>query len=192
MFREKFLQILQMLGFVEKANQKQLSDADWKAIDSEFTKKFGMSIADALAENKANESMLADRNAALEIINASESDDDDDDDDDDNDDNDDEPDKKANSLEKKVATIIANSEKQVATITALQSKIDKMAKIATPDTPASVVTRQITAFGGLTTKNHLFGIEHSMFDMKKRWNQIAANPNFAKLGEPSEEEFQFH
>jgi hypothetical protein len=40
--------------------------------------------------------------------------------------------------------------------------------------------------GGKTTEKYLFGIEHPLFAMDKRWNKISANKNYATLSEPDE------
>lgn len=64
----------------------------------------------------------------------------------------------------------------------------KMAQGTAPDKPAAHVTAPSIPINGFeSNSNYLFGIEHSLFDMKKRWNQITVNPALALASEPDEE-----
>ena len=65
--------------------------------------------------------------------------------------------------------------------TELRRSLAAVAAQATNDNPQTVIKKQLTVFGPGTTATHLFGIEHSLFDMKKRWNIIANNPDYATL-----------
>ena len=62
-----------------------------------------------------------------------------------------------------------------------------MIKQATPDNAIQTTGVQITAAGPGTTKEHLFGIQHEMFSMDKRHNQIAVNPAIATLSQADEQ-----
>ncbi|HMM18672.1 MAG TPA: hypothetical protein PKC47_14295, partial [Petrimonas sp.] len=64
MFKKKFMQILQSLGFVEKASKNELTEEEWGKIDAAFKEKFGVTISDAMAENDTSASNKADRDAA--------------------------------------------------------------------------------------------------------------------------------
>lgn len=65
--------------------------------------------------------------------------------------------------------------------TELRRSLAAVAAQATNDNPQTVIKKQLTVFGPGTTATHLFGIEHCLFDMKKRWNIIANNPDYATL-----------
>lgn len=185
MFKKKFMQILQSLGFVEKAKKNELTDEDWEKIDAAFKEKFGVTVSDAMAENNAAASNKADRDAALAIINAAtgtggngspENSNGADDS------------QKPASLEAGVQSIVTKLDNVTNQNKELKEKIEKMAKNATPDV-AQTVTRILVAVGPGHTDKHLFGIEHDLFAMNNRWNKIARNTNEAKLSDPSKEDF---
>lgn len=185
MFKKKFMQILQSLGFVEKASKNELTEEEWGKIDAAFKEKFGVTISDAMAENDTSASNKADRDAALAIINAAtgtggegspEN----------SDGADDSP--KPASLEAGVQSIVTKLDNVTTQNKELKEKIEKMAKNATPDV-AQTVTRKLVAVGPGHTDKHLFGIEHDLFAMNNRWNKIARNTNEAKLSDPSKEDF---
>lgn len=185
MFKKKFMQILQSLGFVEKASKNELTEEEWGKIDAAFKEKFGVTISDAMAENDTSASNKADRDAALAIINAAtgtggEGSHENSDGADDS--------KKPASLEAGVQSIVTKLDNVTNQNKELKEKIEKMAKNATPDV-AQTVTRKLVAVGPGHTDKHLFGIEHDLFAMNNRWNKIARNTNEAKLSDPSKEDF---
>lgn len=196
MFKKKFMQILQALGFVDKAKKNELTEDDWKKIDSAFKEKFGTTVSDAMSESAQAEELRQEREAALSIINettdaADASEEDGDDSDTSGDDETDEKTPKAKqSLAvgvKGLAKALKNEKKKSA---GLEEKVSTMAARAMPDVPIDTVKPKLVIQGGRTTEKHLFGIEHAMFSMDNRWNQIANNPNIAKLSEPTDEQFE--
>lgn len=185
MFKKKFMQVLQSLGFVEKATKNELTEEEWGKIDAAFKEKFGVTISDAMAENDSAASNKADRDAALAIINAAigtggEGSPENSDGTDDS--------KKPASLEAGVQSIMTKLDNVTNQNKELKEKIEKMAKNATPDV-AQTVTRKLVAVGPGHTDKHLFGIEHDLFAMNNRWNKITRNTNEAKLSDPSKEDF---
>lgn len=185
MFKKKFMQILQSLGFVEKASKNELTEEEWGKIDAAFKEKFGVTISDAMAENDTSASNKADRDAALAIINAAtgtggEGSPENSNGADDS--------AKPASLEAGVQSIVTKLDNVTTQNKELKEKIEKMAKNATPDV-AQTVTRKLVAVGPGHTDKHLFGIEHDLFAMNNRWNKIARNTNEAKLSDPSKEDF---
>lgn len=185
MFKKKFMQILQSLGFVEKASKNELTEEEWGKIDAAFKEKFGVTISDAMEENDTSASNKADRDAALAIINAAtgtggEGSPENSDGADDS--------QKPASLEAGVQSIVTKLDNVTTQNKELKEKIEKMAKNATPDV-AQTVTRKLVAVGPGHTDKHLFGIEHDLFAMNNRWNKIARNTNEAKLSDPSKEDF---
>lgn len=184
MFKKKFMQILQSLGFVEKAKKSELTDEDWGKIDAAFKEQYGVTISDAMAENDTAASNKADRDAALAIINAANATGVED-----SPENTEGADDPADtSLKSGVQSIVTKLDTVTAQNKELKEQVKKMAKTATPDV-AKTVSRKLAAFGPGHTEKHLFGIEHNMFSMDNRWNKIARNQNEAKLSEPSKEDF---
>lgn len=66
-------------------------------------------------------------------------------------------------------------------------KIEKLSKTLENDTPKTEKMK-VEGFALVHTDKYAFGIEHSMFDMKKRWNKITVNPRVATLDQPTEED----
>lgn len=180
-FKQKFAQILQSLGFIEKAKQNELSAEEWTSIEAAFKEKYGSTIAEAMAESERATTLETERNAALKIINETV--------DTSNTDDDEDEKKSLNSLQTGVESIVTKIEGLTAENKQLQTKIDKMAKQATPDVPLAVISGKLSAFGPGHTKTHLFGIESPMFSMDKRWNKITINPAVAKLSDPDDQIF---
>lgn len=197
MFKKMFMQILQSLGFVDKAKKNELTEDDWVKIDAAFKEKHGKTISEAQAENEITASNEADRKAALDMINAvtaetnSEEDEDEEDEDDDEEKKPEKNKKKEsvqdNSVTSGVQTLVNKIDGLTSENKKLQAQVEKMAKNANPDT-AETVVRKINAAGPGHTDTHLFGIQHSMFAMDNRWNKIARNPNEAKLSDPTKED----
>ena len=194
MFKKKFLQILQSLGFVDKAKQNSLTDEDWKQIDAAFEKQHGKPMAELMAENSNNEALAQEREAALSLLNAT------------NETKTEETEESEDSNNDGAAAPVEATTETVSIvegITAIQTElaaskketqamkaqVEKMAAQAKPDTPMRIVSRKLKATGPGHTATHLFGIEHNMFSMQDRWNKIASNPNEAKLSNPSKEDF---
>lgn len=178
MFKKKFLQILQNLGFVDKAKNKQLTEEDWKQIDSAFKNEYGKSMTEVMDETSKTEELEIERKSALELLNTS----------DQPDESNDQDGTEETSIVNGIKTITEKVSSLEATNKELKNKMEKMAAQATPDVPLAVVSGKLNAAGPGHTKTHLFGIEHPMFDLKDRWNKIARNPNEAKLSDPDEED----
>ena len=75
----------------------------------------------------------------------------------------------------------------------LQKLVKTMTEQTAEDTAAAVVTTPTTMRinGPGTTAKYLFGIETPMFDMSKRWNKIAENPNYSSTDIEEGEEKAF-
>lgn len=195
------MQILQSLGFVEKAKNNQLTEEEWQKIEAAFKEQYGRSMAELQEESNQAEELRAEREAALAIINETgDSTGGEPSDDDDPDGDEDETvgktgattgeKPKANNLRNgvaKMATALKNEKRKTAT---LESQVNRMSTQAVPDAPVDAVKPKLSVHGGITTKKHLFGIEHPMFSMESRHNQIAGNPLLARTSDPSKKDFQ--
>ncbi len=177
MFKKKFMEILQKLGFMDKAKQNSLTEDEWAQIDAAFKKEFGKSMSELMNESSTNKELEKERSIALQLINETEK-------------SDSEPQKKG---EKESETSIVEGIKNIQSELkearrenqAIKEQMEKMSRQAQPDHPLQVVSRKITPAGPGHTETHLFGIEHPMFSLKDRWNQITLNPSIAKISQPS-------
>ena len=62
----------------------------------------------------------------------------------------------------------------------MRTDFQALAKKPEEDKPAQTITVSPVSINGFgNTPKYLFGVEHPMFSMKDRWNQIAANPRAA-------------
>lgn len=190
-FKQKFSEILRLLGFTDKAKTNTLSNDDWTAIEASFKEKYGATITEAMQEAQSSEALTAERTAVLAIINtvtdasaapapaaaaegtppATPSG------------SNDAPQSLVTSVQSLVAALNTSNQENAE----LRQSLNALASQAVKDNPTDQIKKVLTVFGPGTTKTHLFGIEHSMFDMNKRWNIIAGNPAYATLHSPEED-----
>ena len=182
------MQILQALGFVEKAKANDLNSEDWAKIDDAFKEKFGVTVSEAMEENRTAVSNEADRTAALAIINAATSEESETDEEDASG-TESTSSGETTSLESGVQSIVSRLDSMSRENTQLREQVDAMAQRALPDQARNTVARNITALGGAHTDTHIFGIEHDMFSLDNRWNKITKNPSEARLSDPKKEDF---
>lgn len=183
-FKAKLNAILEKLGFTKKFENKSLTADEYKALCEAYQKEYQSTLMDDLAaENSAADEKKHQEqiNALYAIVSkAGKSKDDNPDDDDDGDDNDNG--KKTENSQQNVSF-----EQLAQAITTLTANMQKMAGETAPDKPSARVTAPSIPINGFESNdNYLFGVEHSMFDMKKRWNQIAVNPALAASSTPDE------
>ena len=147
---------------------------------------------DLAAENSAAEEAEHQKqiNSLYAIVSkASKSKDDNSDGDGDGGDNDDDEGKKNENSQQNAGTPQnASYEQLTKAVSELVENMQKMAESTAPDKPAAHVTAPSIPINGFESNDsYLFGIEHDLFDMKKRWNKITANPALASASEPDEE-----
>jgi hypothetical protein len=195
-FKQKIEMILSALGLTSKAKEKQLTNDDWVSIESLFKEKYGVSLSEAMEENLRNEQLEAERSRALDIIHSM-------------DDkvpvvesdtgvktetgaaanpagNNPEGSKiptaeKPGNLVDGINTLVAFVSLLSKENRELKSSLEKMISKSLEDKPIKETNMKLTVCGPGTTQSHLFGISHSLFCMKKRWNMIAHNPAYATL-----------
>ncbi|MDR1716901.1 MAG: hypothetical protein LBS20_13775 [Prevotella sp.] len=169
--------VLQKLGLTDKSKDKQMSDDDWKSVASEYNaqnpgRDFDADIAAALQEeNAARAQAEQQRSRILDIANrvipvGSSAGDDGDDGDDNGDDDGKEPPKPSDNTD------------PVAAVQKMADAIEALAARANTDKPEDETKPVFNINGPGTNKTHFLGIVHSMFSLDKRWNKIAANPNY--------------
>lgn len=183
-FKEMFLPILTALGLVDKAKSNTLTNEEWNSIEASFKEKHGMSMSEAMQAAQSAEELAAEREAALNIINTADTQHsdasgaaDDNTQGDNQNGNNNQPQSLVESVQSLVSALNTSNQEN----TELRRSLAAVAAQATNDNPQTVIKKQLTVFGPGTTATHLFGIEHSLFDMKKRWNIIANNPDYATL-----------
>lgn len=189
--KERLSQVFQKLGLMEKAKSNTLSEEDWKNIHSSYKKEFGVDLyQEASAAEKEERAKNTKMNKQLlSILNSEDEKDDDEDpeespeniegaDDEDPEENpensegeDDDDSKKCSSrgsssqIVKKVKGLKKENKE-------LKKQMAKMAGKAEPDVQR-ITGQRTNAYAMNHTDTHLFGIQHPLFEMSKRWNQVA-------------------
>ena len=192
-FKARLNKVLEKLGFVKKFENKSLTSEEYKALCEEYQKEYQSTLVDDLAaENSAAEEAEHQQqiNSLYAIVskanNAAGDGNDCDDDDEGN--GPDDGKKNENSQQPTGASQNVSYEQLTKAVSGLAENVMKMAQGTAPDKPAAHVTAPSIPINGFeSNSNYLFGIEHSLFDMKKRWNQITVNPALALASEPDEE-----
>ena len=186
-FREKLRKVLQLLDLSQKAADKQLASEDITAIATRYQKEFQATLRedmDADSRQPMSQEEMNQLQALLAgIVPSTEK-----------------TEGTANSEESPVTQSEATPEGilELAKNVAKQNgELPKLVKTMTEqtaeDTAAAVVTTPTTMRinGPGTTAKYLFGIETPMFDMSKRWNKIAENPNYSSTDIEEGEEKAF-
>ena len=191
-FKARLNKVLEKLGFVKKFENKSLTSEEYKALCEEYQKEYQSTLVDDLAaENSAAEEAEHQQqiNSLYAIVskanNAAGDGNDGDDDDEDKDPDDGK--KNENSQQPAGASQNVSYEQLTKAVSGLAENVMKMAQGTAPDKPAAHVTAPSIPINGFeSNSNYLFGVEHSLFDMKKRWNQITVNPALAASSTPDE------
>lgn len=192
-FKARLNKILEKLGFTKQFENKSLTAEEYKTLCEAYQKEFQSTLMDDLAaENSAAEEAEHQKqiNSLYAIVSkANKSKDDNSDGDGDGGDNDDDEGKKnENSQQNAGAPQNVSYEQLTKAVSELAENMHKMAQGTAPDKPAAHVTAPSIPINGFESNDsYLFGIEHALFDMKKRWNKITANPALASASEPDEE-----
>lgn len=186
-FKAKLNKVLEKLGFVKKFENKSLTAEEYKTLCEEYQKEYQSTLMDDLAaENSAAEQAEHQKqiNELYAIVSKANKSKDDDPDSDGGGEGDDDGDGKKNENSQQNVSF----ERLSAAVNTLAENMVKMANSTADDKPAAHVTAPSIPINGFETNaNYLFGIEHSMFDMKKRWNRIVANPEIVLASTPDEE-----
>lgn len=180
--KEKLMSVIQKLGLTDKVKNNSLTHEDWSSIVDSYNHEFQANLRDDMAAEEAarqqeQATMSQEELNLLQSILV--------------------PEQQAGSdtfSAQQPATVqtVTHAAQQLANENAdLQSQVEIMARIAAPDTPEHITVATLGINGPGTNAAYLFGIEHSIFSMDKRWNKIAANPSFSshKLGDDVESAF---
>lgn len=190
-FKKRLNKVLEKLGFVKKFENKSLTSEEYKALCEEYQKEYQSTLVDDLAaENSAAEEAEHQQqiNSLYAIVSKANNAAGDDGDNDDEGKDSDAGKKNENSQQPAGAPQNVSYEQLTKAVSGLAENVMKMAQGTAPDKPAAHVTAPSIPINGFeSNSNYLFGVEHSLFDMKKRWNQITVNPALALASEPDEE-----
>ena len=193
--KKKLQKILAKLGLTQKFENQELTAEDYSKLCEEYQKEYGNSMTDDMAAEKASAQQAEHQKQINELYGivskATESQEGDDknkdgdggdgsDNGDGNGDNGDDNDGKGKQN--------ATYEQLVSAVSTLASNVQKLSQEPAQDKPTEHVQSPAVPVNGFaTTSTYLFGIEHPMFSMKKRWNQITANPRLALASDPDEQ-----
>lgn len=180
--KEKLMSVIQKLGLTDKVKNNSLTHEDWSSIVDSYNHEFQANLRDDMAAEEAarqqeQATMSQEELNLLQAILV--------------------PKQQAGSdtsSAQQPATVqtVTHAAQQLANENAdLQSQVEIMSRTAAPDTPEHIAVATLGINGPGTNAAYLFGIEHSIFSMDKRWNKIAANPSFSshKLGDDVESAF---
>lgn len=171
-FIQKLKSVLEMLGFTKKYEEKSLTSEEFQQLCVEYQKKYQSTLKDDLnAETEARqqnaETQQLLNNLYAVAVSAN-------------------PNTPAENAE---TTENVTLETVVETINNMGAQMRQMAQHAAEDAPATTVNASPISINGFgNTPQYLFGVEHPMFDMKQRWNILAANPRQWKAMPEADEE----
>ena len=165
-FKEKFMSVLELLHLKQKFDDKKpFTLEEFNSIVAEYGKKYQTALKDDLeAEEKSKKS--DEQQTEMQAM--------------------------LNSIQQVVATINPAAEsteqpRQDATLASILESLNgiradfkALGERPETDQPEQTVTVSPVSINGFgNTPQYLFGVEHPMFSMEKRWNKIAANPRAA-------------
>ena len=178
--KEKLMSVIEMLGFKQKFEDKSLTKDEFNSLIEEYQKKYQSTLTDDIAAEKAAKqtAQQADEfqktlNAIQSVLNGGE------------------PSASAenNGTEPSTPQGNATLEGILDGIKGMRADIQAMGATPAHDIPAQTVnTIPLNVNGFANTADYLFGVEHSLFSMKDRWNKIAANPRIAAALPPADDE----
>lgn len=169
-FKEKLAKLLQKLGLQEKASRKELTPEDAEKIAKGWKEEYGTDLTAESAEWQKTEAQAAAYREILAVVNGmavEETQEDNGEGDGADGDGDGKDGDKGEEMP------AAGARKVIQVINGLNREVRELASKARPDNPDAIVTHDVKVFGRAHTATHLFGIEHPMFSMDRRWNRIA-------------------
>lgn len=168
--KEKLLQIFQKLGFLDKAKQGQLTPEEWLQVENSYKEAFGTELRTDMAEENqppASSTSLTQEEIASVYSMISPT-------------NNGEGEESQTNNQRPTMNDFAVAIKTVQEQnTNLQQLVENMAGKMADDKPENSVVAVVGLNGPGTTSEHLFGLRHSAFSMKYRWNSIAVDRSVA-------------
>lgn len=175
-FFEKLRSVFAKQGFVDKAKSNSMTAADWAAIREAYQTEYGVELsADQAAYNNEQQQaqqaqqradQLEQENAAaLTLINQALSED--------------EGASEPVSQEGHAEERNLQDQSLLQGVQTMVTAFQKMSKGMIPDRTPSVGGVTLSANGPGHTDQYFCGIEHDLFSMSHRYNQVARNPAYA-------------
>ena len=171
-FKEKLTSVLEFLHLKQKFDDKSLSKEEFKAVVAEYQKKYQVTLNDDLAAEQTAQQTAQQAAEFQTTLNTIQS--------------------VLNGIETTAATEGDEGARQnqpqsnatlegiLESIKGMRADFKALAAKPAPDVPVQTLTASPLNINGLgNTPEFLFGVEHPLFSMKDRWNQIAANPRAA-------------
>lgn len=169
-FKEKLKSVLELLQLGKKFEDKTLSQEEFNSIVAEYQKKYQTTLNDDLAAEQAAKQTAKQAAEFQQMLNTIQSvikgvD----------------PASKENeNPDEEQSQSNATLEGILESLNGMRADFQALAKKPEEDKPAQTITVSPVSINGFgNTPKYLFGVEHPMFSMKDRWNQIAANPRAA-------------
>lgn len=188
---EKVAAVLTKLGLSQKFESHSLTAEEYKTFCEAYQKEYQSTLTDDIAaENNAQQQDQRQKeiNSLYAIVQKANKSSEEDDKNSNGDGKNGEGDKGDDKDNKDGGQQNATFAQLSQAVEKLANNVQSMAQKPAEDKPESVVTTNAIPINGFATNaNYLFGIEHSMFDMKKRWNQVTANPRLAMTSDPDEQ-----
>ncbi len=174
-FKQKLLSVLEKLGLVDKSKSKKLSKDEWKQIEDSFKETHGVDLFEAMNKESENAQKAAQHDAALRMLstetNAA------------TEENAGENSPESKNLTGMIQDFSKRNEDLAAENARLKAENETLANNAAPDGGKEEgVTLNIG--GRQHSSTHLFGVDHDMYALTHRWNQITAG-RANTLGEAS-------
>ena len=169
-FKEKLKSVLDLLQLGKKFEDKTLSQEEFNSIVAEYQKKYQTTLNDDLAAEQAAkqtakqaaefQQMLNTIQSVIKGVDPASN--------------------EGEAPEGEQPQNNATLEGILESLNGMRSDFRALAKKPEEDKPAQTITVSPVSINGFgNTPKYLFGVEHPMFSMKDRWNQIAANPRAA-------------
>lgn len=179
-FIEKIMAVFGNLKLTDKAKNKQMTAADWEAFRAAYKAEYGAEFATdqqayqdsqaQQAQTQANAARIEKENSdALGILNQALA----------------QSGSTAGTPEASTGNcegenpITVSNNSIVAAATQIAAAVTQMAQTPIPDIAPSVSGTAFNINGPGTTADYFCGIEHPLFSMKHRFNQVAVNPRLA-------------
>ncbi|MCC8187142.1 MAG: hypothetical protein LIP08_06435 [Bacteroides sp.] len=156
-FQKQLAAIFQKLNFFEKAKTHQLTKEEWDQIFASYKEEYGNDLKDDLQEAQQNQAANEEHQQILTLLRDVKLTD--------------TSDQGNGSSEDPQGNLVEMVTNLVKNYKELETKIEQMAPQATPDTPLETIQSGLSINGPGQSKTHFLGIEHSLFDLKHRWNQ---------------------
>ena len=169
-FKEKLKSVLDLLQLGKKFEDKTLSQEEFNSIVAEYQKKYQTTLNDDLAAEQAAkqtakqaaefQQMLNTIQSVIKGVDPASN--------------------EGEAPEGEQPQSNATLEGILESLNGMRADFQALAKKPEEDKPAQTITVSPVSINGFgNTPKYLFGVEHPMFSMKDRWNQIAANPRAA-------------